>query len=943
MIVRSGFSFRCAAGHITDVVDRAKECGWSSVALTDRSSTYGFVDFTKACKKAGLRPVYGVELAIVPERGAAKPIIDYWRFIAKDSIRPINELIWQATSESEGRGRTPALLYNQAIDARGVYKVTGERALLSEFSPAEDLFVSLSPSVSRGFYRTAAAAGHQFCATSDNYYPRAGDKEFYRVLIGMNSSTQTYPMHVLDDQEWLVHHSKTASVEDCRAALANRDLILEGSTAKLERAELLVAEKPRTLRQMCLDGAARLGVDLNDVYSERIDRELKMIEEKNFQDYFYIIADMVIWARERMIVGPARGSSCGSLVCYLLGITTVDPIPYGLIFERFIDVNRADLPDIDIDFSDARRHLVFEYMERKYGWDHVARLGSVGTFMARSALRQAGISLRIPDWRTDKLADSIVKRMAGDSRAAQTIEDTLTGTDPGRELMAEFPEIMVVTRMEGHPSNAGQHAAGVVLTERPMTDHVAIDARTGAIMADKKDAEELNLLKIDALGLTQLSIFERCLDLIGVSDHGSFLLGLPLDDQAAFDVFNRGHFSGVFQFNGASVQTIAKKTGVHKFSDIVDITALARPGPLASGGTDDWIRRRVGEAEVEYPDPMIEPYVSDTLGIMIYQEQVMRIGREIGDLSWGEVSELRRAMSRSLGVEFFSSFGDKWVAGAIRKGLAPERARAFWLDMCEFGAMGFNKAHSVGYGYISYWCAWLKAHHPMEFAAATLDADTGDAYKQIKTLRELRDEGIDYVPIDPLHSGDRWEIAERDSRRVLVGPLSQVHGVGPKTVAEILSCRRRGEPLRASVAKKLDVARTEIDSLYPVADAVGDPTAHGIETRPTPIRDVKAGDSGSVVIIGIVDVINPSDVNSLPKVAARGGRVLSGPSMALNMFVHDDSDEMLCRIDRKDYERLARPIIDRGRAGKVIYAFKGTVPRDFRMLSVKQYKLIKEL
>jgi DNA polymerase III alpha subunit len=251
-----------------------------------------------------------------------------------------------------------------------------------------------------------------------------------------------------------------------------------------------------------------------------------------------------------MVVGPARGSSCGSLVCYLLNITTIDPIPFGLIFERFIDINRTDLPDIDIDFSDERRQLVFDYAEEKYGRAHVARLGTVGLFKPRSALKQAGASLRIPTWRIEKVLDSLIERSSGDARAMFALEDTLKGTEAGRAMLSEFPEALIAGRMEGHPANSSQHAAGIVITQEPVAEYVAVDARSKATMCDKKDAEVLNLLKIDALGLTQLSIFERTLKLAGLPDVSGWLEQLPLDDQAAFDVLNKQHFAGIFQFTG---------------------------------------------------------------------------------------------------------------------------------------------------------------------------------------------------------------------------------------------------------------------------------------------------------------------------------------------------------------------------------------------------------
>jgi DNA polymerase-3 subunit alpha len=266
--------------------------------------------------------------------------------------------------------------------------------------------------------------------------------------------------------------------------------------------------------------------------------------------------------------------------------------------------------------------------------------------------------------------------------------------------------------MENHPSSAGQHAAGVVVTQEPIAEFVAVNFKTGGAMCDKKDAEDLNLLKIDALGLTQLSVFERTLELIGIPSRNGFLETIPLDDAAAFEVLNRGHFAGIFQFTGSTVKSLTKEITIDHIEDMIAITALARPGPIGSGGAEQWVRRRNGVDKVTYPHELFRPHVEMTLGIVLYQEQVMQIGRDIGDLSWEDVNALRRAMSKSLGKEFFDKYGDRWKASAIAKGIPASILDGVWDDLCNYGAMAFNRSHSVAYGLVSYWCCWLKAHHP---------------------------------------------------------------------------------------------------------------------------------------------------------------------------------------------------------------------------------------
>jgi DNA-directed DNA polymerase III PolC len=945
--VRTGYSFRTAVGHLPDVMARVKEIGWDVAPISDRMSTFGFTRWTKLCEKEGLRPIYGVEIPCVAALGEKKPTTDNWTFFALDSLRPLHELIYKATNNP---GKEPTLLYTQAMAQEGVIIVSGERLLVDKLPAAvhDRFYVGLSPSTPRGLLRRAINYDLKFLATSDNYYPNAADKEFYRVTLGWRGGTQTYPMSILSDDELNAEFELAGvpgSIID--SAFANRDAAMAACRATMKKAQLLVPEKPQTLREMCERGAVERGIDLNDpVYAERLDRELRLINEKNFEDYFYILSDIVGWAKDHMVVGPARGSSCGSLACYLLNITAIDPIPYGLIFERFIDINRMDLPDIDIDFSDVRRNLVFDYAESRFGRERVARLGTVGMFKARSALNQTGLALQIPKWRIDKLADSIIERSSGDSRVMNSLEDTLNDTDAGRSIVRENPEIMIATRMEGHPQVSSQHAAGLLLTAEPIVEYVAMDARTRAAWCDKKDAETLNLLKIDALGLTQLSIFERTLELIGRKPVSGWLETLPLDDPAAFEVLNKGMYSGVFQITGTAIRSLAGQIKFESLDDLIAMGAIVRPGPLASGGTAAWIKRRNGEAVPANVHPLLAELTKDTYGVVIYQETVMRITRELGQFSWAETSAIRKLMSSRMGDEAFSHWEAKFIEGATANGMPEPEARAVWDQINSFGSWAFNKSHSVAYGIISYWCCWLKAHFPLEFAAATLDAES-EPGKQLAMLRELDAEGIKYIPVDPEHSVERWAVADRDGKKILVGPLTAIKGIGPAKVRQILDARKAGEELKPGLAKQLANARTEVDSLEPIKDRIAalypDLTTINIFSEPRRVIDVQPGVRGEVMIIAKAVRISPRDDNDAQNVAKRNGRRLAGQTQTLNMFFADDTDEVFCKVDRFNFERLGRKILEQGRAGRSIYAIKGTVPHDFRMIKVSQVRYLGEM
>lgn len=949
--IRTGYSFRTAAGKLEEVMDRLIEAGYAYAPVTDRASAFAWVRWDKLAKKKGLKPVFGIELAVnIGEGQEKRPTVDYWTFIAKDDLLPLNQLFELATTQFKYE---PTLTLEQAQEAFGVWKIVGHRSPVAKIKPADDIFVALSPSSAKGYIGAALRAGHELVASSDNKFPREADAGLYEVIVGRNAAIQTYDQHIQTNEEWMNSvYNSLPNGYDAKwmiKSVENRDMIFEKSKAALTKGALPKIERKQSLLAMCEDGAKRVGCDLADpVYQKRLIRELGMIEQKKFEDYFYIVSDAVQWARKKMIVGPARGSSCGSLTCYLLEITTVDPIPYGLIFERFIDINRNDLPDIDIDFSDQQRHLVFEYMKEKYGAAHVARLGTVSTYGPPAALKEAGAALQVPKWKCDAVVESLLKRSSGDARALDSLSDTFKTMQAGIDLIREHPEMAIAARMEGHPSHSSQHAAGIILTQLPVNCHVAIDRQTGATQCDKKDAEALNLLKIDALGLTQLSVFEYALELAGLKR--LHLETVPLDDPEAFKVLNDGKFAGIFQYNGNALQRNCSQFVNTNLDDIVAITALARPGPLASGGTDTWVARRNG-APVTYPHAMFEPYLRDTFGVVVYQEQVMEIGRNVGDLSWEDVSELRKAMSKSLGKEFFDKFGNPWKAAAIAKGGDPKVMEKVWDDLCSYGSWSFNKSHAVCYGIISYWCLWLKAHYPFEFAAATLTHEP-DPSKQLKLLREMVDEGYHYLAVDKDRSTDRWTVGhDKDGKRILIGPFTSVKGIGPKTIKTILSARARGEVLPSKVLKLLSGGKTEIDSLFPIADAVKrllpDPAARNIFTPATPIKLIEIkNEEQNVLIYCVFRKIQPRDENELVNIAKRGGKVIKGePTASLNLFVEDDTDSIFCKISRWDYAKMGKAIVDAGQPGKRLYAVKGVVVAGgtFRMIRVKAVRYIGDL
>jgi len=939
--MKTEYSFNNVYGKLDDVIKRAMTLGYPALPIDDILSTFGFVYWNELCTKNNIKPVFGVTLGVANQLGQKKPAISNWSFFAINNVRDVNNAVYMATSKS---GHFPALTYEEACSIKGVVAIADNKVDLKEMEMENEVFLALNPSTPIGLFREARIARYSFMAHVDNRYCSPDDNLTYHTLV-KNAETSSNPQWILTDEEWREALPYCVTDEDAQDAIDNRNKMLEKCNAKLLKADVFKPKFSYSIRDIAVEGAIELGVNLEDpIYKARFEHELRMIEEKGYSDYFYIVSDLVKYAKTKMIVGPGRGSSAGSLMCYLTHITTVDPIKYGLLFERFIDVSRMDPPDVDLDFSDKKRHLVFEYMKEKYGANHVAHLGTVMKYKPKSIMNKAGASLGIPKWLCDGVADTLIERSSADSRAQQTFEETFSATDMGKKLIAEYPEISIVFQSEDHATNSGSHAAGIAITNEEISEYVAIDARTGTIMADKYDCEKLNILKIDTLGLTQLSVFERCLELIGEEQRNGFLEQIPLDDPLAFEVLNKKQFSGIFQANGKSLQILFNMITSNHLDDIVAITALSRPGPVASGAAVRWCRKRDGREPITYLHPILESFLKETHGEIIYQEQIMALCRDIGNMGFRDIAYIRKAMSKSLGVEEMNKLGQPFIEGA-KEVLGEELTKKLWGQMIQFGAWAFNKSHSVSYGIVTYYCCWLKAHYPVEFAAATLDSE-GDPMKQLFLLRELATEGVQYRPIDAEASTDRWSIKIEDDKKILVGPLTNIKGIGPVTVTKILESRLpEGKPLTPGIIAKLKTAETKIDSLTPIRGAIDKLIPGGlgelnIFTKPTPISNLSAGMEGNFLILALVKRIQPRDLNDLHSVAKRGGKVIPGQSWVLRLFVNDDTDEILVQIDRHDYLTVGKKIEEIGGQGDALYAIKGKIPETFRMMKVTAIRYI---
>jgi len=905
LALRTEYSFQKTFGHLNDVVKGDE----SAVGIADIGNTFGHIRFQKICDDKKVKPIFGVRLAVVESvservRTEGRQYI----FLAKnnDGLSEIYRLIKTAYEN---------FYYIPRVGLLDVWNLSENIFVLSDnFEIPERIdYIALSP----GMNPKCLEFDLPRVAINNNYYTTPQDYKYYEALANdRNREIQTYSQHILSEAEfyWLFKD---------KSAIENTYKIADECNARVKKAEMVKYKGDWNLRDLCYQGAIERGVDLNEpIYYERLEKELGLIEDKNFGDYFLITSEMIRKAKKKMLVGPSRGSSAGSLVCYLTYITEIDPIKFGLIFERFVDVNRSDLPDIDIDFPDKKRGKVIKDLENTYGKENVTHIANINRLKAKSAIGRFAQAINIPAYETEEVKDAIIERSGGDARAAMCIKDTLETTEVGKALIEKYPNMKYVEMFEDHASHAGMHAAGIIVCNEPLHHYGGINVKDDVIMMDKKDAEAVNLLKIDCLGLRTLSILEDCAKHAGFDFHDFY--ELPLDDKKVFDVFNQSRFHGIFQFEGYSLQAITKGMGVHRFEDIVAITSLSRPGALHSGGANRYVKLSNQENEPTYYGDIHKSIVGESFGIVIYQEQMMNIARLIGNLSWGDVDKLRRASSKSLGDEFFSQYKDKFMTGAVdENNVSVENAEALWNDICHCGSWIFNKSHAVSYSLISYWTAWCKAYHPLAFTAANLN-NARDEETSIKILRDaVKYDGIEYTAIDPDESDVDWTI--KDGK--LLGGLTTIKGIGVSKAKEIVRRRNKGVEQTPSIYKKLMNPETKFNILFPCEYHWGDIyrnyRMYGLDLPPVPIEMIQG--AGNYIFIGLLSDKNLRDLNEYQSVVKRGGKIIENDTLFLNLVFEDDTDSIMTTINRWNFERIGREITEKGVVGKHWYLIKGTI------------------
>lgn len=918
--LKTGYTFKAVYGHLDKIAEKCaylcKDAGISKPygGIADLGNTFAHIPWQKACKKTGIKPIYGVQLPVVDElqRKVRRYPFNWMTLIAKDvkGLQEIYKLVDLSFQQFYYRQR---ITYDQINTLPpGVIVLSGiaprwdliERQVLREISPAIPF----------------AERGGAEIATIDNFYPDSEDDMIYEPFADDRlRERKTTPIHILTEAEW---------IDECsnKTAILNSIGLAANCNVELPHAQMVKYIGKDCIEDWCKRGAKERNINIEEgEYADRYHREMKLIKDKDYVDYFLVVADAIRYAKTKMAVGPGRGSSAGSLVCYLMRITEIDPMTYDLYFERFIDVNRFDLPDIDIDFQDDKRHLVTKYLEKKYGKENVAQIGNINRMKPKSAISRFAQSLGIPLDDVQELKDSIMERSGGDARANSCMADTFTDTDVGKKFIEQYPSMKVVEHIEAHPSHTGVHAAGILVCNEPITCYCGINSRDKKRvgMLDKKDAEAINLLKIDALGLRTLSIIASVCDQVGKPY--DWMYEIPIDDPKTFGVFNSHRFNGIFQFEGAAVQKLAMQMPIDNIEDVAALNAVGRPGPMVSGGANDFVYSRSGRKKVEYlsNNKIVIEATKNTYGIIIYQEQMLDICRNYGKLSWADTSDIRRAASKSLGDEFFDQFKVRFIAGAKENGESDEDAKKVWKAMHTFGSWAFNKSHAVSYGLISYLCAYFKAHHPMEFLVACLNHSNSDR-SALKILRDAVEvEGIKYKYFDADHSMEEWGV----SGGTLYGGFTTIDGIGPATAKKAIKLRREGEPYPAGIKTKIRKGISPFKYLYPAKEVYGDyytdPKKHRLSKGVSKIDQLKT--DGKYTIIGNLIKKSIRDKNEAVFIAKRKGKVLKGETTWLDITIEDDTGSKFCRIKTKDYERSGKEISETGKEDKDWYMVNGNI------------------
>ena len=809
---------------IDGLAKRVKELGQSAVAITDHGVMYGAIDFYRACKKEGVKPIIGCEVYVAPpDRTRFDKVHEldaesrHLVLLCKneEGYRNLSYMVSKAFVEgfyikpridmdllrahSGGlialsaclAGEIPKRLVNGAYDSAKAYAlemrdIFGEDGFYLEL---QDHGIRNQAVVNQGLLRLHQETDIPLVCTNDCHYLAPEDAEAHDVLLCIQTGK------LLEDEKRMRYEPRnfylrsTGEMERLFSqypeALDNTERIaamcnLEFTFGKYHLPEFAVPAGETSqsyIRQLCERGFAEKYRGQHPTYHQQLNYELDMIEQMGFTDYFLIVSDFVRFAREAKIpVGPGRGSAAGSMVSYCLGITDVDPMQYGLYFERFLNPERVSMPDIDMDFGDTRRDEVVEYVRRKYGEDRVAQIVTFGTMAARGVIRDVGRVMNLPYGEVDVVAKQVP---GGPGNLHITLADALRLSKPLKDLYDGDPRIKTLIdtaqSLEGMPRHASTHAAGVVITKNPVYTYVPLARNDETIVCQYSmvTLEELGLLKMDFLGLRNLTVLADAVESVRRREPLFRLEDIPEDDQAVYDMLTAGKTSGVFQMESAGMTGVCVGLKPQSIEDLTAIVALYRPGPMES--IPRFIASKHDASLISYKHPALEPILSITYGCIVYQEQVLKIFQQLAGYSLGQADMVRRAMSKKKRKEiererqsFIYGDPERKIAGCVANGIPEDTAKAIYEEIDAFAEYAFNKAHAVCYAVVAYQTAWFKLHYPKEYMAALLTSVLGWSDKVSEYIGECRDMGIPLLPPDVNRSYDSFTVEEEGIRFGLV-------------------------------------------------------------------------------------------------------------------------------------------------------------------------------
>ncbi len=841
------YSLLDGAIRLGDLVKKANEFQMPALAITDHGNMFGALEFYLKCQSSGIKPIIGCEVYMAPGSRLSRDVkgikeaAHHLILLCQDleGYRNLCRLVSIGYKEgfyyrpridkevlaahSAGLIALSACLKGEVASLCSSDRLAEAQAVASHYAEMfpDRYYIELQENTlpeqevaNQRLLGVARELGLPLVATNDCHYLNREDAKAHEVLLciqtgkTMNDSSRMRfsadEFFVKSPQEMAqaFHYAPEAVTNTVRIA-EQCNLELDFKTYHFPQYQLpagksldeeLEEEARQGLESRLVTIRAKnpaLSAVAEQAYFDRLRIELDCIKQMGFPGYFLIVADFINWAKNQGIpVGPGRGSAAGSLVAYAVRITDLDPLPYNLLFERFLNPERISMPDIDVDFCQNRREEVIQYVTEKYGRDKVCQIITFGTMKARAAIRDVGRSLDIPYGEVDKIAKLVPEDLG------ITLEKAIQQEPKLNEMANADPRIRELLDtslcLEGLTRHASTHAAGVVVAPRDLEEFCPVykDPKSGALNTQysMKYVEKIGLVKFDFLGLKNLTVIDNAVRLARVSKCPDLdITTLRDDDEQAYKLLQAGNTTGVFQLESSGMKELLVKLKPSCFEDIIAVCALYRPGPLGSGMVDDFIERKHGRKKVVYDLPLLEPILKDTYGVIVYQEQVMQIARSLAGYSLGGADLLRRAMGKKDPAEMAKQ-RDIFLAGAEQQKVDAKKAAAIFDLMAKFAEYGFNKSHSAAYALVAYQTAYLKAHYPVEFMAALLTEDMDNTDKVIKNINECREMGIEVLPPDINASDCSFKVLEHSMRF----GLGAVKNVGAGAVEAILESRRDG-------------------------------------------------------------------------------------------------------------------------------------------------------